>query len=416
MHVGFDREEGCVMAPETAAAEEAKENPEDTASTEATNDKPEADEEAGPKTQKSETDVDQEEQRQRERWKRVMEAIERKHKEVCDNPDVPSESEQALDTRRQWAGHYLDGMDGYETREKWDRMEFFFDGQDGEVHTVFQTTVKQDNEDRMFFGYYGRFVDEEASLAAVLKAVDAGLDTVEVQGTKKQQALLAKLAVEYGLEVSNYDTSAFEGPKETNEAAEPEAGVAEAEADASTPETPEVAAETPKIDELALATTDSQPDAEPEVTETGLSTDVAEPEPTSDELRSRFYEDALNGKWEFRQDPDGSVTMHAAKSTDESTSQFADEDIIDAEFEVVEENKSAFGSTEAPKQIGAGEGQAVSGYLEAKQDDNKPAASSNFLPAPKADQPKSDDKSPKQITDGGRSGQKRLPGPSGNKP
>ena len=408
------------MAQETATAEEAKETPEDTAPTEATNDKPEADEETGPKTQKSETDVDQEEQRQRERWQSVMEAIERKHKEVCENPDVPSESEQALDTRRQWAGHYLDGMDGYEAREKWDRMEFFFDGQDGEVHTVFQTTVKQDNEDRMFFGYYGRFVDEEASLAAVLKAVDAGLDTVEVQGTKKQQALLAQLAVEHGLEVSNYDTSAFEGPKETNEAAEPEAGVAEADADASTPETPEAEAEveTPKVDELALATTDSQPDAEPEVTETGLSTDVVEPEPTTDELRSRFYEDALNGKWEFRQDPDGSVTMHAAQQGNEDTSQFSDEDIIDAEFEVVDEKKSAFGSTGAPKQIGGGEGQAVSGYLEAKQDDNKPAASSNFLPAPKDDndKPKSDDKSPKQITDGGRSGQKRLPGPSGKKP
>lgn len=412
------------MAPETATAEEAKETPENTASPEATKDKPETKEASAPKTQKAATEADPEAAEEKQRWQRVMDAINKKHKEVSENPDVPTESQDTVAERRKRAESYLDGMDGYQTREKWDRMEFFFDGQDGEVHTVFQTTVKQDNEDRMFFGYYGRSVDEEASLAAVLKAVDAGLDTVEVQGTKKQQALLAQLAVEHGLEVSNYDTSAFEGPKETNEAAEPEpepeAGVAEADADAdadaSTPETPDVEAETPKVDELALATTDSQPDAEPEVTETGLSTDVAEPEPTTDELRSRFYEDALNGKWEFRQDPDGSVTMHAAKNTDENTSQFSDEDIIDAEFEVVDEKKSAFGSTDAPKQIGAGEGQAVSGYLESKQDDNKPAASSNFLPAPKDDEPKSDDKSPKQITDGGRSGQKRLPGPSGNKP
>ena len=197
-------------------------------------------------------------------------------------------------------------------------------------------------------------------MASVLKAVEAGLESVEVQGTKKQKELLARLAVEHGLEVSNYDTSAFEGPKETIEEAQPEAGVAESEVDANAPEAP-------KVEELALATTDNQPEAEPEVTETALSTDVAEPEPTTDELRSRFYEDALNGKWEFRKDPDGSVTMYAAQQADENTSQFSDDDIIDAEFEVVEENKSAFGSTGAPKQIGAGEGQAVSGYLEAKQ-------------------------------------------------
>ena len=403
------------MAQETAAAEEAKETPEEKAPEGAKTDMPEADsgeDSEAQKKKKREEALEEEaleEEKRRARYQRTIEAINLKHKEVCENPNAPSESEEAVEARRKRATHYLAGMDGYETREKYDRVEFFFDGQDKQVHTVFQTTVQHDGEDRMFFGYYGRGVDEEASLASVLKAVEAGLESVEVQGTKKQKELLARLAVEHGLEVSNYDTSAFEGPKETIEEAQPEAGVAESEVDANAPEAP-------KVEELALATTDNQPEAEPEVTETALSTDVAEPEPTTDELRSRFYEDALNGKWEFRKDPDGSVTMYAAQQADENTSQFSDDDIIDAEFEVVEENKSAFGSTGAPKQIGAGEGQAVSGYLEAKQDDNKPAASSNFLPAPQDDKPKADDNAPKQIGDGGRSGQKRLPGPSGNKP
>ena len=407
------------MAQESAAAEEANETPEEKAPEEAKTDAPEADsgEELEAKKKKKREEALEEDKR-RARYQRTIEAIDFKHKEVCENPNAPSESEEAVEARRKRATHYLAEMDGYETREKYDRVEFFFDGQDKQVHTVFQTTVQQDGEDRMFFGYYGRAIDEEASLASVLKAVEAGLESVEVQGTKKQKELLARLAVEHGLEVSNYDTSAFEGPKETMEEAQPEAGVAESEADANAPETPTAEVETPKVDELALATMDNQPDAEPEVTETALSTDVAEPEPTTDELRSRFYEDALNGKWEFRKDPDGSVTMHAAQQADGKTSSFSDDDIIDAEFEVVEENKSAFGSTDAPKQIGTGEGQAVSGYLEAKQDDNKPAASSNFLPAPKDDndKPKADDNLPKQIGDGGRSGQKRLPGPSGNKP
>ena len=98
-------------------------------------------------------------------------------------------------------------MAKYEPVQKKDRVEYKFDGADGAEHIVFESQIKKGNDSTPFYGYYGKELDKDASRAAILKAVDAGIASVDVHGTEEQQEYLASLAHEYGLKVENFDMS-----------------------------------------------------------------------------------------------------------------------------------------------------------------------------------------------------------------
>lgn len=113
-----------------------------------------------------------------------------------------------LEVQRDKADNFIrKQMSKYEPVKKKDRIEYKFDGADGAEHTVFEKQIKKGNDATPFYGYYGKKVDKEASLAAVLKAVDSGIASVDVHGTEEQKEYLARLAHEHGLRVENYDMS-----------------------------------------------------------------------------------------------------------------------------------------------------------------------------------------------------------------
>jgi len=120
----------------------------------------------------------------------------------------------ALLERRKRAEIYMNKkLQKYQPVQKKDRIEYQFDGEDRKKHTFFVGQKRKADQAVPFFGYYGKEVDKEASMMAIVKAAESGLTAINVHGNKKQKEYLARLAVEYGLSVENYDTSKFEKAK-----------------------------------------------------------------------------------------------------------------------------------------------------------------------------------------------------------
>ncbi|MBL1147984.1 MAG: hypothetical protein HND56_04180 [Pseudomonadota bacterium] len=133
---------------------------------------------------------------------------EKKKREQQETAEQTAQRMKRLEVQREKADQFIrDRMKNSEQTQKKNRIEYKFSGADGAEHTVFESQIKKGNESTAFFGYYGKKVDKEASLAAVLKAADAGLESVDVHGTEEQKEYLARLAHEHGLKVENYDMS-----------------------------------------------------------------------------------------------------------------------------------------------------------------------------------------------------------------
>jgi len=245
-----------------------------------------------------------------------------------------------MELQRERVDNYMrKKMQQYQPIQKKDRVEIKFDGADGAEHTIFESQIKKGNEATPFFGYYGKQVDKEASLAAVLKAVDAGVASVDVHGTPEQQEELARLAHEHGLKVDNYDMSKLGIDQDKMLDKENEAGVtgkpaskfgddAKPDADAASPTgTDQPDPKTPNGGELVKVSADNAP---------GLQQQGAEQNPNE-----RLLQDLEDGKIKMTRNPDGSVTVEATgNGAKKAISSFAGDDIVDAEFEEIKSDKA----------------------------------------------------------------------------
>lgn len=133
---------------------------------------------------------------------------EKQKRQQQETADETARRMKRIEVQREKTDNYMrKKLSQYQPIQKKDRIEIKFEGADGAEHTVFEKQIKKGEDATPFYGYYGKQVDKEASLASVLKAVDAGLESVDVHGTEEQKEYLARLAHEHGLRVENYDMS-----------------------------------------------------------------------------------------------------------------------------------------------------------------------------------------------------------------
>ncbi|TNE28632.1 MAG: hypothetical protein EP349_07560 [Alphaproteobacteria bacterium] len=366
--------------------------------------KPEVTTDAGAQDKKRRQEEEAENEAAQQR-RREQEAIQKAHakseedkkkREQQETAEQTAQRMKRLEVQREKADEFIrNRMKNSEQTKKKNRIEYKFSGADGAEHTVFESQIKKGNESTSFFGYYGKKVDKEASLAAVLKAADAGLESVDVHGTEEQKEYLARLAHEHGLKVANYDMSKLGIDQDADAEKKNEAGLTgkpaskfgndeKPDADAKAADGPDKPdPKTPGGGELMKLSGETAP---------GLQQDHAGQNPNE-----RLLQDLEDGKIKMTRNADGSVTIEAASAGGKKSAfGFTDGEIVDAEFEEIKTDK-ALPDGSKPKLLEGPSTSFAPQLLESKEPkqlgDGRITDPGHMLPAPQEDQPAAEQKS-----------------------